>query len=78
MSSPRMNYLIALGCIFAYVTAILWGIDSQSKYVQQHICNVCILNNRIYFISNVIIHLTINLNNGATKCLQTNISMINN
>ena len=42
MSSPRINYVIALGCVLIYVDVILWGIDSLNDGSQQVLCTVCV------------------------------------
>lgn len=42
MSSPRMNNIIILGCVFIYVSGILFGIDSEvaSGKAHERVCQV--------------------------------------
>ena len=42
MSSPNMNNIIILGCVFIYISGILFGIDAEivSKKTHEKVCQV--------------------------------------
>ena len=40
MSSPRINYMIALGCMLIYTAVIIWGVDKAGFTTQRVLCSV--------------------------------------